>query len=90
MPPGIGSITIGASPSSLAAVQIAILPGVPCPVKTDELSILSQNTAPVSSSDTIAQSPGSQSVIVPPPVVGNATLPAVDTTQYFPVFPGIN
>ena len=41
------------------------------------------------SSEIIAQSPTSQSVIVPPPVVSKGVAPATDTIQYFPVFAGI-
>ena len=76
---------IGASPSSLGAVHIAIFPVVPCPVNTEELSILSQKTFPAISSEIIAQSPGSQSVIVPPAASGKGVVPATDTTQYLPV-----
>ena len=82
-------VTGAASPRVLADVHMAILFCVPAP-STDELSILSQKTLPASSSDIRAQSPGCQSVIVPPPDVVRGVLPATDTTQYLPVFPGIS
>ena len=69
--------------------HIVVKPSCPEPFKLAE-SILSQNTLPAISSEMIAQSPGSQSDIVPPEASGNAAFPCVLQTQYLPVLEGTN